>query len=385
MKKILLMAMLAIVCLQMNAKSYNLAFGESEFLAIPDPPNNGYVETASWDCSNSCISFSERDEVGAIVYPNHYFEGTAYVNVSYRYTYLRNGKYQMGAGSASFSITFKSQNAYLDETEVMMNVGETKTLKYHISGSTYSPYGSAKFTWKSSNEKVATVDSNGKVTAVGSGSATITFDPVVAPTLKCSVEVAYVAPKKITLTPDPLKLTVGKSKSLTVEYTPEKASAKKLTWESADKSIATVSSTGSVKAVAEGETTITVTTDNGLTAEAKVMVLPLPTDVMLPASESVQLGYSKELTATMLPEGSEANLTWKSSDTTIVTVNNNGIIKGRMVGKAVITVTTENGKKAECTVEVTDKATEVDYRVVQSRATQIENMVKKSFKIKNSK
>ena len=69
------------------------------------------------------------------------------------------------------------------------------------------------------------------------------------------------------------------------------------------------------------------------------------------------------LTATILPVTSSinTNLIWTSSNTKIATVSNNGGVRGIATGTAVITVETENGKKASCEVNVKmDKTDPVD-------------------------
>ena len=240
-------------------------------------------------------------------------------------------------------------------------------------------------TWESDDDYIATVSSKsgstnwtGTVKAVSSGRTKITFDPVIGPPCYCYVDVAYIAPKSAELTPNPLNVTVGKTKSLKVTYAPEGASAKKTTWTSSNTNVATVSSSGVVKGVAEGETTITVTTDNGVTATTKVIVLPLPTSVYLPTTADINLGYSKTLTPTVSPANCETTYKWSSSDTSVATVSS-GKVTGKKEGTAKITVTTENGKTSECVVTVRNTNLNLDYRNANNRASAIESLVKRTF------
>ncbi len=70
----------------------------------------------------------------------------------------------------------------------------------------------------------------------------------------------------------------------------------------------------------------------------------------------INVGDEAELKATVKPSDAEdQELTWTSSDTSVVTVDKNGKIKALKEGKATVTVTSKNGKKAECTVTVTSK------------------------------
>ena len=122
-----------------------------------------------------------------------------------------------------------------------------------------------------------------------------------------------------------MNVTVGKTKRLEISYSPESASAKKITWESSNNNIATVSSSGIVKGIAEGEAIVTATTDNGIKATADIVVLPLPASVSLPSTLTIYVGYSKTLTPSVSPTNSETSYTWKSSDSSIATVSSGKI------------------------------------------------------------
>ena len=73
---------------------YNLEWDEHAYLAIPDAPYDGYIASATWNVNNRNLTFKEADEAGAIIYPNHYFEGTSLVTCNYRYEYYLNGNYR---------------------------------------------------------------------------------------------------------------------------------------------------------------------------------------------------------------------------------------------------------------------------------------------------
>ncbi|MEE0974772.1 MAG: Ig-like domain-containing protein, partial [Muribaculaceae bacterium] len=218
-----------------------------------------------------------------------------------------------------------------------------------------------------------------KIKAVASGKATITFDPVIGPPKTCVVNVAYIEPNNATLTPNPLNVTVGKTKKLSISFSPEGASAKKIIWESSNSNIATVSTSGQVKGVAEGNAVITATTDNGIKATANIVVLPLPTSVSLPNSLTVFVGYSKTITPTVLPENTETSYTWKSSDSSVATISS-GKITGVKAGKTTITVTTANGKTANCLVTIKSAPVELNAKNATNRASVIETIVKRSIK-----
>jgi len=382
MKKLYIFFML---CFTLTASAqYHLEWDEHAYLEIPDPPFNGYVAHATWNVNNNNLTFKEADEAGAIIYPNHYFEGTSVVTCNYRYEYYRNGHYQTATSVASYTVTFKSKEAVLDKSDISLAIGQTETIKASFPGASY--IGSPKMTWESSDKDIVSVSSNtgatnwsAKIKAVASGKATITFDPVIGPPKTCIVNVAYIAPQNATLTPNPLNVTVGKTQRLDIRYSPEGASAQKVTWESSNNEIATVSSNGVVKGIAEGKAIVTATTDNGIKATAEVIVLPLPTSVSLPYALTIYTGYSKVLTPSVLPANSETSYTWKSLDSSIAKVSS-GKITGIRAGKTTITVTTENGKIANCEVTIKSTPLELNSNNANNRAKVIESIVKRSIK-----
>lgn len=384
MKKCLLTFFMLFFTLTTFAQ-YHLAWDEYAFLEIPDPPFNGYVVHATWNVDNNNLTFKEADEAGAIIYPNHYFEGTSVVTCNYRYEYYRNNRTQTAMSMVSYTVSFKSSNVVLDKSEMLLTIGQTDAIKASFPGVSYIPSG-PKMTWKSSDESVVSVSSGtgstnwiAKVKAIASGSATITFDPVIGPPQKCIVNVAYIAPQSAALTPNPLNVTVGKTKALDITYSPKGASAKKVKWESSNPDIATVSSSGRVKGISEGKALITATTDSGVQTTADVTVLPLPVSVSLPDTFSIYVGYSKTLTPSVVPADSESSYTWKTSDSSVATVSY-GKITGKRAGTATITVTTENGKTADCEVTIKSAPIELNSKNANNRASAIEAIVKRSIK-----
>lgn len=77
-----------------------------------------------------------------------------------------------------------------------------------------------------------------------------------------------------------------------------------------------------------------------------------PTSVSLPAEVNMKRGESKLLQATLTPSNATTDLTWESSAYAIVNISQNGEILAQHDGTSVVTVTTSNGKKAQCRVTV---------------------------------
>lgn len=127
-------------------------------------------------------------------------------------------------------------------------------------------------TWSSDKENVATVE-DGVVTAHAAGTATITAETANGVSGSCTVTVTEetIDVTSITLDPQEVTLEPGKTTTITADVQPETATDRSLTWTSEDEGIATVDD-GTITAVAEGSTTITAATANGLTATCEVTV-----------------------------------------------------------------------------------------------------------------
>lgn len=349
-----------------GAQSYSIEIGSYEYLEL-EPPK-GWVRNAYWSCDNG-LKLTEASEVGAIVQVTGYFEGSAYVRVSYTYEYLGSydGNMHASNSSKSYRITCIGGEASISETNVELNIGQSHTLSYSRS----MHYGTPK--WTSSNEDIVTVNNNGKITAKAPGVATITLDPITAAPCFCDVRVRSVAPTAIEVDPEYVSVITGNTKALKVVFTPAVASAK-LTWSSDNESVATVSSSGVVKGISAGETRVRVQTDNGLTAAATIKVIGEPDCIELPGSLVTIQGYDYHLTPVVTPSDSHVILKWKSSDTRILTVDNDGNIWAKNVGTAEITVTTQNNKSATCRIEVKAASEGMDYRNVQIRINTLKSL-----------
>jgi uncharacterized protein YjdB len=216
--------------------------------------------------------------------------------------------------------------------------------------------------WSSSNTGVATVDNNGKVTAVAAGSAVITVTTTDGgKTATCTVTVANpaVPVQSVSLNKTELSLNVGESETLMATVLPENADNKAVTWSSGNTAVATVDASGKVTAVAAGSAVITVTTtDGGKTATCTVTVVnpavPVQSVSLNETELSLNVGESATLTATVLPSNAtDKGVSWSSSNTGVATVDNNGKVTAVAAGSSVITVTTtDGGKTATCTVTV---------------------------------
>jgi uncharacterized protein YjdB len=118
--------------------------------------------------------------------------------------------------------------------------------------------------WTSSDPSAATVDSDGKVTAIKAGTVTITAATTDGSNLSSTCEVTVTKPvSKIELNKTSDSLQVGQEDNLVATVTPEDATNKNVKWTSSDSSVATVDSDGKVTAIKAGTVTITAATTDG--------------------------------------------------------------------------------------------------------------------------
>ncbi len=263
----------------------------------------------------------------------------------------------LAAGTATIKVT-TVDGGFTDTVKINVVVPETgislnqPTLDLGLGNSvtltpTFTPADATNrdVTWESSNEAAVTVDANGKITAVGDGSATITVTSKLGYTDTCVVTVV-VPVTGVTLDKTSLTLEEGQTDTLTATVEPDEADNKNITWSSSDETVATVDATGKVTAVDAGLATITVTTEDGAkTAVCNVTVIAKVTGVTLDKTAiEVLVGRNDTLTATIAPEdATDKTVTWSTSDAAVATVDANGKVTAVAVGTATITVTTKDG------------------------------------------
>ncbi|MBQ6373092.1 MAG: Ig-like domain-containing protein [Clostridia bacterium] len=128
---------------------------------------------------------------------------------------------------------------------------------------------------------------------------------------------------------------------------------------SSNRKVATVSSTGLIKAVKKGRATISMLTGSGTSLSCSVTVKPKAKRIALSAKKlTLGIGQAKALNVKLKPSGCRAGVTWSTSDADVAIVSDGVIIPVRP-GKATVTARTYSGKKAKCVVTVKAAPTSV--------------------------
>lgn len=150
---------------------------------------------------------------------------------------------------------------------------EPKTLnikrggEYALEPPTLTPIGCTDaWTWTSSNKKVATVSAEGRITAVGRGTATITCRAQSGKYATCTITVCE-EPMTVQLTTAKQRVTIGTPLKLTTKQNPSNAAA------SSSSGVASASADGVITAKKAGTAKITIRTGSGKTAICTVTVV----------------------------------------------------------------------------------------------------------------
>lgn len=233
-------------------------------------------------------------------------------------------------------------------------VGGSGKIRYSVLPSNAT---NTNVTFKSLNEKVATVDANGVVTGVSEGNADIVITTEEGGfEAKCTVRVDGIDARGIERVGDKtVTMGLNQTRQLQVKITPSDTTNKNVQWTSSNNSVATVDSNGVVTSKNSGSTIITATTHNGLKTEFFIEVETPVTNITLNSNEiNLNPGGTFKLDATVNPSNaSNKNIKWISANESIATVDQSGNVTADVAGTTYISAVSADGKVvATCTVNV---------------------------------
>ncbi len=245
----------------------------------------------------------------------------------------------------------------------LTSIGATGELSATVLDQDGVEISGAEVSWSSSDASIASVGSNGLVTAEADGSATITATSGDASgSATVTVDAPEAVPTEIVLSPEAATLTeIGATTQFTATVLDEdgiEIEDAVVAWASSDTDIAVVDEDGVVEAVAEGTANITAESgDASASAEVTVdLSAAVPAEIVLSpeAATITEIGATTQFTATVLDEDGieieDAVVTWASSDTDIAVVDEDGLVEAVAEGTA--TITAESGD-ASASGEVT--------------------------------
>lgn len=273
--------------------------------------------------------------------------------------------YTGGGSSSSSSYSSVPKTVYATRVNVSnmpssIDVGGTVQLK----GSAYPSNAEDKdISWESSDTSIATVDYNGKLTAVAVGTVVISAKTSRGTTSKFNLTVKEVVAEGIAIEDKQEEIIIGEEKQLTVTFTPENTTYKDVEWSIDGESIVSIDENGKLTAVAVGKTTV-VATHKELTDSFDIEVKPI-------LAESIEIscinnetgekyeeyrfeeGKEIELLALVLPEDTtDSTVTWSVDNPDIAQIDSNGVFTALAEGTVTVVAETSNGLKDEITIEV---------------------------------
>ena len=338
------------------------------------------TSSASWSSSNSAVASVSGGSV------------TAKANGSATITATYNGYSATATVTVEDDITYDYQlsptstSVVNGRTTKMTAVRRTFTNGAQTNGEDYS----SNFTWTSSNTSVATVGSNGVITGVGTGTATITAK-YGGTTLTGTVTVTPNYAYELVLNKTSINMGKGRTETLIATYKTyadgvlesSKDVTSSATWSSSSSSVAGVSG-GTVTANGAGTATITATY-SGKSATCSITVTGTATLTMGWSTATLEKGATRTNAAIYNPNDGTpssnvaSSATWTSSHTGIATVSA-GTITARGVGTATITASYK-GLSVSCTVTVTSSEEEESHPYVSEMSVQSVNVSGTTYRL----
>jgi uncharacterized protein YjdB/alpha-tubulin suppressor-like RCC1 family protein len=338
----------------LDATSVTLDVDETVTLTATITPSNATNQVVSWTTTDSSIASVTNGVVTAVS------PGIAVISVITADSGFSNNC-TVTVNPDVVPVTGVS----LDVTSVTLDVGGTANLNATVSPTNAS---NQAVSWSTTDSAIASV-SNGVVTAVSEGTATITVTTTDGGyTATCTVTVnpedsdpVVINVTGVTLSNNTLSLETTDTATLIANIAPSDASNPTVTWSSSDNAIATVSG-GVVTGVSAGTATITVTTvDGGYSAQCTVTVSEKTYPVTGITLDRSTLNMNTEDSTTLIAAVTPTNATnkaviWSSSNSYVADVSN-GLVSAISPGTTIITATTSDGSfTAQCTVTVSQRA-----------------------------
>lgn len=328
-----------------------VAVGETVTLTAEILPENATIKNVTWISEDESIA--TVDENGVVTALK---KGTARFKVK-----AEDGS--KTRASVSVQVVQKAEQIELDKAEVTVDAGRSAVLK-----ATVLPKNTddKNVVWTSTDENIAKVNAQGRVTGVALGDCEIVCTDKLTGTIEARATVHVQQPvTKIAFNGDQVIIYAGDTQQLSWTVQPADASNPKLQFTSGKQSIVTVNEDGTVTGVASGETVIRAVTTDGSNRQAKIKVKVLQhvTGVhMLRRVAYIDVKQTSNTRAVLEPEKATDNrMTWESADPSIATVQgdaktpNRVKITGVSRGETVVTGTTvDGGYQASILVKIGD-------------------------------
>ena len=338
-----------VTSIELSPKEVTLLIGSTTTLTAKVYPENATNQQITWSSSNSTVA--SVDNAGKI---NALQVGEATITAT------------CSTASATCNVTVSPvapSSIDLNMKDMILFIGQSETIQAVVrpTNSTYPA-----LTWRSDDESVATVSSDGKVTGVKEGTANITATCANV-SASCSVTVNPIPASNIEIVSGNVTLTIGSSTDLVAKVSPENTTHPEIEWRSSDNDIATIDANGTVSAVSTGTAIITAKCGN-VSTTCTITVIPVPSEgiVLSPSTVTMLLGDNLLLSATLFPEDTtDKSVNWGSDNPSVASVSSTGLVTALGLGTA--NITASNGmSKATCVVTVKPvEATSISLNILE--------------------
>ena len=289
-------------------------------------------------------------------------------NVDVAYINSKGVTYGGKDGTATITAELKKYPKLTDKIEVKTS-RNTGILEMNLNvpekkieiGNSYTfylvPNSNAKVSWRIGNSKIATVDSNGKVTGKSVGNTWLYAKTSFGKETKSLIKVTEKNPKEIKLNSVSKDIEIGTSVVIKATVDPSDAS-QKVTWRTGNSNVASVDANGKVTAKSVGNTWLYAKTKNGLEAKCMIRVHPKATGIKLDeTAKDITVGGSATIKVHITPTNAIQKATWRTGNSNVATVDANGKVTAKSVGNTWLYAKTKNGLEAKCMIRVHPKAT----------------------------
>lgn len=310
--------------------------GDTKALTVECTPTDTTDDkTVAWSSSDSTVASVDNNGIVTAVKP-----GSAVITA-------KVGNYQ-----ATCAVTVDAPLKEIVPEKAIIDMVKKQTANIAYSVVPADTTDSKDVTFTSSDETVATVNSDGKVTAKKAGKATVTITGANGIKATVTVNVSEIPVNEVVLSAQDEIIEAGAKKAITATLKPENNTDDNqgVTWTTSDEKIAKVivdnenSHKATIEGVAAGSAVITATAANGTKAECTVKVPKHITSITLPGAVELTRGTSTTLNVTIAPADTDddTEVTWKSSDSDVVKVDEKtGMVYAVKAGKADVTATTK--------------------------------------------
>lgn len=307
-------------------------------------PSNTTNKAIHWSTSDPSVA--SVDEFGLVRAIN---KGTCKIKVE---TYNRE-HYAI----CDLTVLVPVSNVTLNSTNLALYIGE----QFDLNETIYPADANNKAVrWSCANSNI-TISNSGLVTAIRTGSSSVTVTSVDGGhSATCIVEIR-VPVSDLLLNKESLTMQVDDQHQLLATVKPDNAYNKTVNWSSSNPSIVSVNN-GLLTALSHGNVMITATTDHkGIPKYCTVNVLtPVSAVTLNKINTRIYLDQTEKLTATVIPSDAfNKAIRWRSSNTSVATVDENGTVVPISTGQTIISVTTEDRSKvASCNVVVVSRVSD---------------------------